>query len=299
MADAWDDKCAYLRATRSLYHNVDYWAFLVKSVWRLHERSCQVVDFGCGYGWAELMLLPLLSPGSVYRGVDQSEKLLAEAREVFADSPFRERAEFVLADATAVPFPDDSFDVAFAHTLLMHLTEPEAALREMIRVTRSGGLVITCDANRNAGAAMLHIEEVGEQDCAALSAFQTMNARLRRDTGRDCNIGMKTPVLMHKAGLQDVQARLSDAVRLLFPPVDSEEKENLFRSLCDDGLGWNSGDPAAVAERRNRLVSLGVPESEAGWEIDRERDNDFLHLGRGYHTVCPGLLTFSFGTVKK
>ena len=70
-----------------------------------------------------------------------------------------------------------------------------------------------------------------------LSLFQRMNANIRRRTGVDYNIGMKMPVLMHQAGLQDVQVRISDAVRLAFPPLDTPQKEQVFKAICEDGLG--------------------------------------------------------------
>ena len=66
----WDDKYDLLSATRPLYHNPDYWRFLVRDVWRLDDRPRSFVDFGCGYGWAGLFLMPLLASGSDYTGLD-------------------------------------------------------------------------------------------------------------------------------------------------------------------------------------------------------------------------------------
>jgi SAM-dependent methyltransferase len=216
----WDDKADLLSATRPLYHNEDYWRFLVREVWRLDDRPRRLADFGCGYGWAGLFLMPMLAAGSEYTGLDRSAPLLEKGRALFAQSAPCE-ARFVLGDATLTPFKDDHFDVAFAHALLMHLPDAKAALAEMIRVTRDGGLVIACDASHNAINALIHVHETEEQDQAPLSLFQAMNADLRRRTGIDHNIGMKTPVLMHQAGLRDVEARVSDAVRLSFPPLDT------------------------------------------------------------------------------
>ena len=48
---------------------------------------------------------------------------------------------FTVGDVYQLDFPDDSFDVVHAHQLLQHLTDPVAALREMRRVCRPGGLV--------------------------------------------------------------------------------------------------------------------------------------------------------------
>ena len=100
----------------------------------------------------------------------------------------------------------------------MHLPQPAKALGEMIRVTRDGGRVIACEACNNAINALVHVHETDELAHVPLSLFQGMNAHLRTQTGIDRNIGMKMPVLMHQAGLAEVQARISDAVRTSFPP---------------------------------------------------------------------------------
>jgi ubiquinone/menaquinone biosynthesis C-methylase UbiE len=47
-----------------------------------------------------------------------------------------------LADATAMPFPDNSFDGAFLITVLGEVPDQEAALRELRRVVRPGGRIV-------------------------------------------------------------------------------------------------------------------------------------------------------------
>ncbi len=298
MADTWVDKFGYLNASRPLHPNDDYWRFLVREVWRLDEGPRRVIDFGCGFGRTGLHLMPLLPAGSTYTGFDRSRPLLAKGNEVSASLPCP--ARFVQGDVHAAPFGDSRFDVAVAHTVLMHVVSPERVMAEMVRVTRHGGTVITCDASRNAHNALFHIHETQEQDQTPLSLFQAMNAAIRKRTGVDYNIiGMKTPILMHLAGLRDVQARTSDAVRLLFPPVDTPEKERLFRAICDDGFGYCPTDEDGIRKWQARLVEQGVSESDAAAEIQREIDRDFPRKGRQYHTVYAGVLTFSFGTVHK
>jgi len=71
--NTWDDKFDYLKLTRSLYLNVDYLQFLVEKVWKI-TKKVDVVDFGCGYGYLGLVLMPLLPEGSTYTGVDISDE---------------------------------------------------------------------------------------------------------------------------------------------------------------------------------------------------------------------------------
>lgn len=293
MNDSWDDKFDYLRQSRALYHNEDYWRFLVRDVWRIDNRALKIVDFG----WVGLFLLPMLASGTEYVGFNRSEALLKQGRAAFATLPNRSR--LIQGDVNAAPFADGEFDVAIAHTVLMHLPEPRRALAEMIRVTRDDGLVITCEVSRNAINAMIHVHETDEQEQTPLKMFQAMNADIRRRTGMDYNIGMKMPVLMHQARLVDIQARISDAVRTVFPPLDAPEKERIFNAICDDGLGAYPTDDEGLRKALASMTALEISEDEAAAELGREMKNAYRTRGRDYHFVQPGLITISFGTVKK
>ena len=61
---------------------------------------------------------------------------------------------------------------------------------------------------------------------------------------------MKTPVMMHRLGLKNVRARVSDSVALIFPRVDTPEKEALFQAMCSEGLGYQPSDDAEIARWR-------------------------------------------------
>lgn len=292
----WDEQGKYLALTRSLYHNPDYLEFLVAKVWKL-DKPCRVAEFGCGSGRMALMLMPLLREGSSYTGFDQSSQLVSEARAILAGAPFP--AEVLEGSAFEAPLPDESFDVTLSHALLMHIPEPERALAEMIRVTRNGGLVITCEANRNGHSAAFHIDETNEQESTPLGLFQRLNIGIRGKTGVDHDIGLKMPILMHKAGLTNIGARISDAVRLIFAPVESEEEEALFQAICHEGYG-SPLSPDEIREKGTAyLTRFGIPPEEAAQEIEREITRDFAARGRGFHTVFPGMMSWSFGTVDR
>src|ERR1700677_2446067 len=133
----------------------------------------------------------------------------------------------------------------------------------MVRVTRPGGLVIACDASHNAINAMLHIHETDEQAKTPLALWQTMEAHWRASHGADGNLGMKTPVLMRQAGLTEIEARVSDAVRTSFPPVDTPQKARTLKALLDDGLGGYPTDEASFQRTVAAFVGRGVTEADA------------------------------------
>jgi ubiquinone/menaquinone biosynthesis C-methylase UbiE len=100
----------------------------------------RILDVGCGTG-----IFTAVLPGEVV-GLDQSERMLAVARRRCPD------ARFVLGDALAMPFPDQSFDLVFAAHLYSHLRRAARArfLAEAARVGRE--LVVVDSALRPSGA---------------------------------------------------------------------------------------------------------------------------------------------------
>ena len=290
----WDDKEEHLQKCFLLHHNEDYLEFLVRSVWKL-DQTCRLAEVGCGFGRMGLALMRLLPEGSAYTGIDQSAKLITKGRMVWADMPWQ--AEFHEGSIYDTPFNSQSFDITLTHTVLMHVPYPEKVIHEMMRVTKPGGLVITCEVNRNAHTAMLHIEVSNHQEMAPLELFQTINREIRKRTGVDHNIGARLPVLMHAAGLKHIQIRVSDASRFLYPPMDTDDKNKLFTAICDEGYGQARPDDEGRKWWKANLMGFGIAEQKAEAEINRELEEDFLTKGGGYHTVYTRVLTWCFGVV--
>jgi hypothetical protein len=179
----------------------------------------------------------------------------------------------------------------------MHVRNAEKVLDEMIRVTKGGGMVLTCEANRNAHSAMFHIDETNEMDQTPLGFFQRMNIGYRDLEKIDYNIGVKLPIMMKKRGLINVGARMSDLIPLYFPPMDSDYKRQLFKGMCDEGYGETNFSDEEYNRRLKRLMELGLGEDEIRVELDRESSRDFAEDGKNWHIVYPSVLTWSFGTV--
>jgi SAM-dependent methyltransferase len=92
-----------------------------------------VLDVGCGMGFS-LMAMSKLRDVTL-TGIDSDPERLAWAQREGVP------AEFVHADAERLPFADDSFDKVLASEVLEHLTDDCAALVEMARVLRPGGVL--------------------------------------------------------------------------------------------------------------------------------------------------------------
>ncbi|MEY2848482.1 MAG: hypothetical protein RI885_1147 [Actinomycetota bacterium] len=104
-----------------------------------------VLDVGCGPGTITLDLAERVVPGRVV-GMDAGSDVLVGARTLAHDRGLA-HVEFVVGDAYALDFADDSFDIVHAHQVLQHVSDPVAVLQEMARVARPGGLVAARDVD--------------------------------------------------------------------------------------------------------------------------------------------------------
>ncbi len=127
--------------------------------WRTAENSAayllprlvpglSLLDVGCGPGTITVDLATRVAPGPVV-GLDRSAEVLAEAEALLVDRPAA-NVTFEPGDVSALTFADGTFDVVHAHQVLQHLADPVAALVEMARVCRSGGIVAARDGDYGA-----------------------------------------------------------------------------------------------------------------------------------------------------
>lgn len=97
-----------------------------------------VLDAGTGTGRSISLVLEEAQPRRVI-GVDLSARMLAKAHKKLHDP----RVEFIQADATRLPFPENTFDIVTSMWMLETLPDPLAAVRELLRVVQPDGIVIT------------------------------------------------------------------------------------------------------------------------------------------------------------
>ena len=105
-------------------------------MWTLRADD-RVLDLGCGVGSSASFLAAAMSLDVV--GLDASAGFIDEARSR------DEKVGWVVGEASALPFADDSFDAVFCECFLSLLDDPAEVLGEIRRILRPGGRLAVSD----------------------------------------------------------------------------------------------------------------------------------------------------------
>ena len=106
-----------------------------------------VLDVGCGPGVDTLALAAFVGASGSVDGVDADPTLVAAAEHRASAAGVHDRVHHHVADALALPFAAQTFDAVRGERLFQHLSDPHAALAEMLRVTRPGGWIVVLDTD--------------------------------------------------------------------------------------------------------------------------------------------------------
>lgn len=168
-------------------------AFLLPHIQTHH----QILDIGCGPGSISIGLAKRVPQGRVV-GCDTSADVLEQAKTLAASQNVT-NITFQTLDANALPFADDFFDITYAHQVLQHVADPLAILKEMRRVTKSGGFVAARDVDLRSFA--FYPEDHGLDD------WQALYLRIAKSNGAQPNAGRYLPAWAAQAGFRrrDVQ----------------------------------------------------------------------------------------------
>jgi ubiquinone/menaquinone biosynthesis C-methylase UbiE len=163
------------------------------------EPGFSVLDVGCGPGTITIDFARRVSPGVVV-GIDASESPLDGARKE-AEAQGVDNVRFGVADVRRLPFADGTYDVVHAHQLLQHLAEPVAALREMARVCKPGGIVAVREVDASA-VAWFPPDPV-------LDDWHDLYEQVIRSGGGEPQAGRHLVAWAREAGLEEIQPSAS------------------------------------------------------------------------------------------
>jgi ubiquinone/menaquinone biosynthesis C-methylase UbiE len=189
------------------------------------EKGHKVLDVGCGAGMDTIPLAHLVGVSGEVVGVDYDEAMIAEAEERAQEASASGWVQHRFADATALPFEAGTFDSCRSERLFQHLPDAQAALAEMVRVTKRNGRVVVLDTDW--GTASIDSREVD---------IERLFTRFFADTRHNGYSGRKLYRIFKEQGLADVSFEICPV------PVTSYA---LFRQM----LSMDKNEPKAIAAK--------------------------------------------------
>ncbi|MEM0933505.1 MAG: class I SAM-dependent methyltransferase [Bacteroidota bacterium] len=106
------------------------------------NKKIKVLDIASGTGKA-LFKHGYMDLNADYTAVDLAEGMIVQGRDLMGK--LKAPADFIIADATDLPFQSNTFDISINYGAVNHFSDPESALREMSRVTKKGGKILFKD----------------------------------------------------------------------------------------------------------------------------------------------------------
>ena len=219
-----------------------------------------LLDVGCGPGTITLDLAEIVAPGRVV-GVDAAAGVVEQAEDLRRHRGVP-NATFRVDDVYALDAEDGAFDVVHAHQVLQHLVDPVAALVEMRRVLRPGGVLGVRDGDY---ASFVWAPESSELE-RWLQLYHQVTAR----NGGEADAGRHLLGWVQRAGFADATASSSTWT---FADPDSRAwwagswAERVEHSaLAEQAVAYGLSDPAELA----RIA--------AGWRRWAEAPDGFFAL---------------------
>jgi SAM-dependent methyltransferase len=191
---------------------------------------------GCGVGHWGRAWLRVLPGDSQLTGIDREPAWIDKARQTAARAGLGARCQYLAAPAQALPFAAGSFDVVTCQTLLIHVPDARAVLKEMMRVTRPGGVVIAAEPNNAANPVIEDALGAGlsVEQTAQLVQFHLTCLRGKAALGLgDESVGRQLPGLFAELGLTNVAVCQNEKTCPLVPPYDTPRERAIVEELRD------------------------------------------------------------------
>jgi SAM-dependent methyltransferase len=204
------------------------------------RRGMRVADFGCGVGMVTALLAEIVGLEGHVVALDASGEQLAQARSRLNGRAAN--ASFVRASATATGLQPESFDLVYSRFLLIHLTDPGAALREMWTLLRPGGVLVCEDGD---------LTTSGSLPPSALGAFSDLWGRLGPHRGVDYTLGSRVFQLVAAAGFPNPEITFNQPVI-----ARGENKRLLELSVAEAGQAFIDAGLITKGELERTLAEM-------------------------------------------
>ena len=207
--------------------------------WLAPASGLRWLDVGCGNGAFTQMIVDRCAPAAV-DGIDPAEGQLAFAR----TRPASRIARFHQGDAMALPFPDNSFDVAVMPLVIFFVPVPTVGVAEMARVVAAGGTVSAYAWDMVGGGFPYH---------ALHEEMRAIGIDVPSPPSRDASRLDVLRELWTGAGLEAVETREIDVQRT-FPSFEDYWSTILGGPSVSKKLKAMPAEPLAQLEGRMRTL---------------------------------------------
>src|SRR6266702_6940576 len=198
----------YLRRSREIYRRYlesKPWINQLYTIFLNIKPGQKIVDVGCGPGNFTRYLARLSNGKAKILGIDSNQKSIDAATADTEKAGLSHPISYKLGDVYKIPLEDGYADLTCCRTLLMHLTEPSKAVKEMTRITRTGGSVVALEGGKM-GA--FYDPDDEEYSMLAERAYEAWVNGIRKLEGKEFKIGEKLPGIFRKAGLSEIKAEV-------------------------------------------------------------------------------------------
>jgi SAM-dependent methyltransferase len=213
------------------------------------KPASRILDVGCGPGWFWASVANMLPEKIDLTLSDLSPGMVREAVERCQGLPFgsvRGRE----AEATVLPFEDDSFDTVIAMHMLYHVADPAKGIAEMYRVLRPDGVLAV---TTNGAGNMRKIYELttvfGSPPCdpaAAIFGYDAAGRLMRSQFG---NVTLSQhPASLRVTDPEDVFLALTS-----YPPGEEADEAQLVRFRKAIADAFQQGNGVLEAEKETGL----------------------------------------------
>ncbi len=208
----------YLRRSREIwrrYLESKPWLDQLYSTFLDIRPGQKIVDVGCGPGDFTTYLAKLSGGRSKIIGIDSNPKSIKAAIADTKKARLSHVISYKIGDVYKIPVNDNYADLACCRTLLMHLTDPLKAVKELTRITNPGGAVVAVELGK-----MSSFHDPNDEKFTRLAdqAWEAWVKGLRKLEGKDFRIGEKLPGIFHRAGLTSIKAEVQSDVYLKSDP---------------------------------------------------------------------------------
>ncbi len=198
----------YLRKSREIlrrFNETKPWLDQLYTTFLGLRPGMTMVDVGCGTGDFTRRLATLSKGKSKVIGIDSNTDGIAAAVADTKHNRFSKIISYRVGDAYKIPLDKEYADLTCCRSLLIHLSDPLKAVKEMVRVTKNHGSVAALESGR-----MSVFFDPNDESYSQLfdQVQDALFDGIRKLEGKHIRIGERLPEIFQAAGLNDIKAEI-------------------------------------------------------------------------------------------